>query len=71
MLSFLKWVLGEYKLFVVKMHIDATKSKHVWKNLDFLSDLELVLGWLACAILLMLKVIHTFIKLVKKWDVFI
>ncbi len=28
-LNLLKWVLGEYKLFVVKMHIDAAKSKHV------------------------------------------
>jgi hypothetical protein len=62
MLSPLEWLLVKYKSMVVKMHMDAPKSKSAWDNLDLLCDLELVLG-LPC-ILPMLEVVHTLIKYV-------
>jgi hypothetical protein len=62
-------VLGKYKQFVVKMHIDAPKNKLVRENLDLLCDLELVFS-LSC-ILPMLEVVHTLIKYAQKQDVFI
>jgi hypothetical protein len=65
----LKQLLMEYKSLVIKMYMDASKSKHVWNNLDLLCDLELVLG-LPC-ILPMLEVVHTLIKYAQRWDVFI
>ncbi len=69
MLSLLKCVLRKYKSLIVKMHIDAPKSKHAWENLDLLCDLELVFG-LPC-IFPMFKVVHTLIKYVQRQDVFI
>jgi hypothetical protein len=65
----LKQSLMEYKSLVIKMYMDASKSKHVRNNLDLLCDLELVLG-LPC-ILPMLEVVHTLIKYAQRWDVFI
>ncbi len=62
MLSPLEWLLAKYKSMVVKMYMDAPKSKSVWDNLDLLCDLELVLG-LPC-ILPMLEVVHTLVKYV-------
>ncbi len=56
----LKPLLAKYKSVVVKMYMDAPKSKFVRDNLDFLYDLEFVLG-LPC-ILLVLEVVHTLIK---------
>jgi hypothetical protein len=44
MFKSLKRLLTEYKSLVVKMYMDASKSKHVRNNLDLLCDLELVLG---------------------------
>jgi hypothetical protein len=61
MLNLLKQLLGKYKSFVVKKHIDASKSKLAQENLD--------LG-LPC-ILPMLEVVHTLIKYGQRWDVFI
>jgi hypothetical protein len=69
MLSPLKRLLAEYKSLVVKMYMNAPKSKLVQDNLDFLCDLELVLD-LPC-ILPMLEVVHTLIKYVQRWNVFI
>jgi hypothetical protein len=60
MLNLLKQLLREYKSLVVKMHIDASKSKLAQKNMD--------LG-LPC-ILPMLEVMHTLIKYGQRWDVF-
>jgi hypothetical protein len=57
MLSPLKWLLAKYKSVVVKMYMDAPKSKFFWDNLDLLCDLELVLG-LSC-IILMLEAVQT------------
>jgi hypothetical protein len=69
MLSSLKHVLGKYKSFVVKMHIDAPKNKLARENLDLSCDLELVFG-LPC-ILPMLEMVHTLIKYAQRQDVFI
>jgi len=69
MFSPLKQLLGEYKSLVVKMYIDAPKNKTIQKNLDFLCDLELVLG--PPCILPMLEAVHTLIKYAQRWDVFI
>ncbi len=69
MFSPLKRLLVEYKSLVVKMYMDAPKSKHAQDNLDFLCDLELVIG-LPC-ILPMLEVVHTLIKYAQRWNVFI
>jgi len=69
MLNPLKWLLIEHKSLVVKMYMDAPKSKLVQDNLDLLCDLELVQG-LPC-ILPMLEVVHTLIKYVQRQDVFI
>jgi hypothetical protein len=44
MFSPLKRSLTKYKHVVVNMHMDASKSKYTWDNLDLLYDLELVLG---------------------------
>jgi hypothetical protein len=60
-------VLGEYKSLVVKMHIDAPKSKPTWENLNLLCDLELVFD-LPC-ILPMLEVVHILIKYVQRRNV--
>jgi hypothetical protein len=57
MLSPLKCLLAKYKSLVVKMYMDAPKSKLAWNNLDLLYDLELVIG-MPC-ILPMLEVVHT------------
>jgi len=60
MLNLLKCMLGKYKSLVVKMHIDAWKSKLALENLDLLCDLELVFG-VQC-IFPMLEAVHTLIK---------
>jgi hypothetical protein len=62
MLSLLKWLLAKYKSLIVKMYMDAPKSKPTLDTLDLLCDLELILG-LPC-ILPMLEVVHTLIKYV-------
>jgi len=69
MFSPLKRLLTKYKLLVVKMYMDAPKSKPTQDNLDLLCDLELVLG-LPC-ILPMLEVVLTLIKYAQRWDVYI
>jgi hypothetical protein len=60
MLSPLKCVMSKYKSLIMKMHLDSSKTKVVQNNLVLLGDLELILG-LPC-LLLMLEVMHTFIK---------
>ncbi len=65
MLSPLKQLLTEYKSLVVKMYMDAPKANYVSDNLDFLYDLELVMG-LPC-ILPMLEVMHTLIKYAQRF----
>jgi hypothetical protein len=69
MLNPLKCVLRKYKSLVVKMHIDASKSKPTKKILDLLCDLELVLG-LPC-IFPMLEAVHTLIKYAQRRNAFI
>jgi hypothetical protein len=64
MFNLLKRLLAKYKSLVVKMYVDAPKSKLAWDNLDLLCDLELVLG-LPC-ILPMLEIVHTFIKYTQR-----
>jgi len=65
MFSPLKCVLGEYKSFVVKMHMDVLKSQACCKKTWILMcDFELVFG-LPC-ILPMLEVVHKLIKYTQR-----
>jgi hypothetical protein len=69
MLNLLKWLLEKYKSLIVKMYMDVPKSKPMLDNLNLLRHLELVTS-LSC-ILPMLEVVHTLIKYVQRWNVFI
>ncbi len=51
------------------MHVDASRSSIVVKNLSLFCDLELIIG--LHAILLLLDSMHTFIKLTQSCDVFV
>jgi hypothetical protein len=59
----------EYKALIVKMHFDQKKAKYACENLEPLCDLELTLA-MPCFTPI-LKVVHTFIKYIQCWDVFI
>jgi hypothetical protein len=69
MLNPWKHVMVEYKALMVKMHFDQKKAKYACENLELLCDLELTLA-MPC-FMPMLKVVHTFIKYIQFWDVFI
>ncbi len=69
MLNPLKGVMVEYKSLIVKMHSNQDKKKNVCDNLELLCDLELILS-LPC-VMLMLEVVHSFIKYAQCRDVFI
>jgi hypothetical protein len=69
MLNPLKCVMAEYKSLIMKMHSNQDKNKYVCDNLELLCDLELILS-LPC-VMLILEVVHSFIKYAQCQDVFI
>jgi hypothetical protein len=69
MLSLAKRILAEYKTLVVKMHDDLHIVATTKTNLQYLCDIEVVMG-LAC-IMLLLESIHVLIKFVQACDTFV
>jgi hypothetical protein len=63
-----KGVFAKYWLLIVKMYTKNSRSNVALKNLNFLFDVELILG-LPC-ILLMLECVHALMKIAQNKDVF-
>jgi hypothetical protein len=69
MLSLVKHVYVEYHLYIVKMHVESSKSEIALKNLNSLCDFGFIFKLLF--IILMLEMcVHVFIKIAQIKDVF-
>ncbi len=62
MLSLMKRVLAEYKTIMVRMNNDLNRVVATKTNLEYLCDIEMVIG-LMC-IMPMLEVVHALIKFI-------
>lgn len=69
MLSPTKWVYSEFHPFMVKMHVKNQRNDVVRKNLNFLCDVEVILG-LRC-ILPLFECVHNLIKVAQIKNVFV
>jgi len=69
MLSLMKKVLVEYKTLMVQMTNDFNRAVATKTNLEYLCDVEVVMG-LMC-IMPMLKVVHALIKFVQACNTFV
>jgi len=69
MLSLMKCVFVEYKTLMVHMNNDLNHVRPTKTNLEYLCDVEVVMG-LMC-IMPMLKVVHALIKFVQACDTFV
>ncbi len=69
MLSFAKRILAEYKTLVVKMHDDLHIVATTKTNLQYLCDIEVVMG--LAYIMLLLESVHALIKFAHAYDTFV
>jgi hypothetical protein len=69
MLFLTKWVYSEFHPLMVKMHAKNQWNDVAWKNLNSLCDVEVILR-LHC-ILLLLKCVHTLMKVTQNKNVFV
>jgi hypothetical protein len=58
-----KTIFSKYRLFIVKIHIESSKSDITNKNLNVLWDVELILG-LSC-LLQLFECAHKLIKIAQ------
>jgi len=65
----MKKVLAEYKTLMVQMTNDLNREMATKTNLEYLCDVEVVMG-LIC-IMPMLKVVHALIKFVQACNTFV
>jgi hypothetical protein len=63
-----KGVFAKYWLLIVKMYAENSRSNAILKNLNFLCDVEFIIGILC--IFSMLECVHALIKIAKSKDVF-
>jgi hypothetical protein len=68
MLSLMKRVFVEYKTLMVHMNNDLNRVVMTKTNLEYLCDIEMVIG-LMC-IMPMLKVVHALIKFIQACETF-
>jgi hypothetical protein len=64
-----KWIYVKYHPFIIKMHVESSKSDHALRNLHVMCDVELILG-LPC-ILPLIECVHMIIKIAQGGDVFV
>jgi hypothetical protein len=69
MLFLSKWILVQYKTLVVKMHDDLHIVVTTNTNLQYLYDIEVVMG--PTCTMFLLESVHAFIKFVQAHDTFV